>query len=103
MSTATAAVAAVLIVYVTSDIQELGQSRLAGQEPDRAPEKAPVGTRRGCHFGIDGIQRLGVGPVGGVVVPAAQPVVVDTDVVLDADVARRIVIAHGVREFFTGH
>jgi hypothetical protein len=74
--------------------------------PDRnrtAPEKIPVGTRRGCHSGIDGIQCLGVGAVGSVVVLAAQPVVVDTGVVRDADVERRIVVAHGVREFFTGH
>jgi hypothetical protein len=58
-------------------IQELAEAGLGGQVPGRPAEEGPVGAHTVTQPGRRGQHALGRLPVGGEVVRAAKPVVVD--------------------------
>jgi hypothetical protein len=60
-----------------ADVQELAQPGLVGQVAHGAAEELPVGADAGDDERVVGDRGLGGLPVGGEVVLAAQPVVVD--------------------------
>ena len=60
-----------------ADVDELPDARLVGQEPDGAAQETPVRPRRCPRIGHHGQQLAGGLPVFGVVVLAAEQVVVD--------------------------
>src|ERR1700691_2237138 len=89
--------------YAGTDVEELRQPGLVGQEPDRASEEGPILACRGGRRGVDRRQRVCVGPVGGEVILAAQPVVVDPGMVRDAGVECRVAIVRGRRGIVAAH
>ena len=72
-----------------ADVEELPDSRLAGEVADGAPEKRPVGAGGEARVRVDLEHCLGGDAVGGEVVLAAEQVVVHPGLVRDADVERR--------------
>jgi hypothetical protein len=75
-----------------ADVQELPDARLAGQVTHRAGEELPVGPgpRGHARIGCGGL--LGGLPVSGVVVLAAQPVVINPGLVSDARVEGGVIV-----------
>ena len=76
-----------------ADIQELPDGGLGGQVPGRPAEEGPVGAHPVAQPGRRGQHALGRLPVGGEVILAAQPVVVDAGLVGVPGIELRQVIA----------
>jgi hypothetical protein len=69
-----------------AEIKELPDARAGGQLAHRPGQKLPVSPRARDHPRVGGGRFLGRLPVGGKVVRAAQPVIVDPGLVRDADI-----------------
>ncbi len=71
-----------------TDVEELPDPRLGGQEPHHAGQERPVGAHRGDDAGVGRDHRVACRAVGRVVVLATQPVVVHPGAVRHGGVDR---------------
>jgi hypothetical protein len=72
-----------------ADVEKLPDPRLPGEVADNPAQEGPVGPGREAHFRGDLEHGIDGGPVGRIVVLAAQQVVVDPGLVGHAGVERR--------------